>query len=119
MRLLSPTEQAFIDGIRDFTNAQKRYLRCRIRKKVESVNEQGCNVAARLQRSRDDYDYARARSVVRISRRDSLVNDDIMPISEEGRSGPAGIRTLGLRLSSPSPHTQKKRAKVPKTAAIS
>lgn len=49
MRLLSPVEQAYLDGTREFTKTQQRYIRCRLRKKLRLVNEQSCNAAARLQ----------------------------------------------------------------------
>ena len=48
---LSPVEQAYLNGTREFTNAQKRYIRCRLRKKLKLLDERSCNVAAALQQS--------------------------------------------------------------------
>ena len=47
-RFLSPTEQAYLNGTREFTKAQQRYIRCRIRKKLKLLNEElrSCSVAA-------------------------------------------------------------------------
>lgn len=35
---LTPTERAFLEGSRQFTNAQKRYIRYRINKKLKYYN---------------------------------------------------------------------------------
>jgi hypothetical protein len=35
---LTPTEKQFIDGSTQFTNAQKRYNRCRLNKKLQQFN---------------------------------------------------------------------------------
>jgi hypothetical protein len=48
---LTPTEKAFLDGTRQFTNAQKRYIRCRLNKKLSHFDKeltelQRCSVAA-------------------------------------------------------------------------
>ncbi|MDQ4066577.1 MAG: hypothetical protein M3114_03205 [Thermoproteota archaeon] len=46
---LTPTEQAYLfDNTKDFTNAQQRYIRCRLKKKLRLLGEQlqRCNVAA-------------------------------------------------------------------------
>ncbi len=50
MTFLSPTEQAFLNGSREFTKAQRRYIRCRLKKKIRLLQEESCNAAARLQR---------------------------------------------------------------------
>jgi hypothetical protein len=39
-----------MNGIRQFTNAQKWCIRCRLKKKLRLLNEESCIVAARLQR---------------------------------------------------------------------
>jgi hypothetical protein len=48
--LLSPVEQAYLSGTRDFTKPQIRYIKCRLKKKLRRLDEQGCNAAAMLQR---------------------------------------------------------------------
>jgi|SRR5215218_10506165 hypothetical protein len=50
MRFLSPVEQAYLNGTRDFTKAQRRYIKCRLKRKLRLLNEERCNAAARLQR---------------------------------------------------------------------
>jgi hypothetical protein len=49
MTFLSPTEQQFLNGNRQFTKAQQRYIRCRLRKKLRFLNEESRNAAAALQ----------------------------------------------------------------------
>ena len=46
--VLSPTEQAYLNNSKEFTKAQQRYIRCRLRKKLRLLNEElrSCNVAA-------------------------------------------------------------------------
>ena len=51
MRVLSPTEKAFLEGSRQFTKAQQRYIRCRLNKKLRLINEESQIAAAALQRS--------------------------------------------------------------------
>jgi len=48
MKLLTPTEQAYLNNTQEFTNAQKRYIRCRLKKKLRLLGEElhSCNVAA-------------------------------------------------------------------------
>ena len=50
MPLLSPTEQAYLNGTQEFTKAQQRYIRCRPKKKLRLLDEEGRNAAAALQR---------------------------------------------------------------------
>jgi hypothetical protein len=50
MTFLSPVEQAYLNGTRDFTKAQRRYIRCRLKKKLRLLEEESCDAAARLQR---------------------------------------------------------------------
>jgi hypothetical protein len=60
MTLLTPVEQAYMNGTRQFTKAQQRYIRCRLKRKLRLVGEElasfgipndSCNAAAaRLQR---------------------------------------------------------------------
>ena len=50
MPFLNPVEQAYLSGTREFTKPQIRYIKCRLKKKLQRLDEQGCNVAARLQR---------------------------------------------------------------------
>jgi hypothetical protein len=47
--LLSPVEQAYLSGTREFTKPQIRYIKCRLKKKLQRLDEQGCNAAALLQ----------------------------------------------------------------------
>jgi hypothetical protein len=35
---LTPTEKAFVEGTRQFTKAQQRYMRCRLNKKLRLLN---------------------------------------------------------------------------------
>jgi hypothetical protein len=81
--VLSPVEQAYLSGTREFTKAQQRYIRCRLRKKLRLLDAKGCNAAAMLQR----LEGVGASSVVRILRRDSVYE------SERKENGPVGIRT--------------------------
>jgi hypothetical protein len=48
--LLSKVEQAYLNGTREFTKPQIRYIKCRLKKKLRRLDEQGCNAAAMLQR---------------------------------------------------------------------
>jgi hypothetical protein len=50
MLLLSPVEQAYLNGTREFTKPQIRYIKCRLKKKLQRLDEQGSNAAAMLQR---------------------------------------------------------------------
>jgi hypothetical protein len=45
---LTKVEKEYLDGSRQFTKAQQRYIRCRLGKKLRLLNEQSCNVAAAL-----------------------------------------------------------------------
>ena len=45
---LTNVEKEFLDGSRQFTQAQQRYIRCRLRKKLRLLNEQSRNVAAAM-----------------------------------------------------------------------
>ena len=45
---LTNVEKEFLDGSRQFTQAQQRYIRCRLRKKLRLLNKESCNVAAAL-----------------------------------------------------------------------
>jgi hypothetical protein len=45
---LTKVEKEYLDGTRQFTKAQQRYIRCRLRKKLRLLNEESCNVAAAL-----------------------------------------------------------------------
>jgi hypothetical protein len=45
---LTKVEKEYLDGTRELTKAQQRYIRCRLRKKLRLLNEQSCNVAAAL-----------------------------------------------------------------------
>lgn len=61
---LSPTEQAFLNGSREFTKAQQRYIRCRLKRKlvrcgiptntdnttVAAFEHKSCNAAAATSR---------------------------------------------------------------------
>jgi hypothetical protein len=49
MTFLSPTEQQFLNGSRQFTKAQQRYIRCRLKKKLRLLNEESRKAAAALQ----------------------------------------------------------------------
>ena len=46
-------ERAYLNGTRDFTKAQRRYIKCRLKKKLRLLNEESCNAAAMLQRLDD------------------------------------------------------------------
>jgi hypothetical protein len=89
--VLSPVEQAYLSGTREFTKVQQRYIRCRLRKKLRLLDAKGCNAAAMLQR----LEGVGASSVVRILRRDSVYE------SERKENGPVGIRTQDLRFRRP------------------
>jgi hypothetical protein len=54
VRVLSPVEQAYLSGTRDFTKPQQRYIKCRLKKKLRLLNEESCNAAARLERLEGD-----------------------------------------------------------------
>ena len=47
-KFLTPTEEAYLNKTKEFTNAQQRYIRCRLKKKLRLLSEQvnSCNVAA-------------------------------------------------------------------------
>jgi hypothetical protein len=47
---LSKVEQAYLNGTREFTKPQIRYIKCRLKKKLQRLDEQGCNAAGMLQR---------------------------------------------------------------------
>lgn len=38
--LITPVEEAFLNNTRHFTNAQKRYIRCRLKKKLRLLEQQ-------------------------------------------------------------------------------
>ena len=46
VRLLSPVEQSYLNGTRQFTKAQQRYIRYRLRKKLRAIDEQCRDAAA-------------------------------------------------------------------------
>ncbi len=50
MRLLSPIEEAYLNGTKDFTKAQQRYIRYRLKKKLRLLEESRDAAAARLLR---------------------------------------------------------------------
>jgi hypothetical protein len=123
VRLLSPVEQAYLNGTREFTKSQQRYIRCRLRKKLRVMGEDiaSCNntVAAALQPGCN-------------GPKNLLTADIVNEIL-----GPAELRSRDLRLTSPQllsalpstgggayrPTAQQTAANVlaavPKTAAIS
>ncbi|MDQ3902289.1 MAG: hypothetical protein M3247_01355, partial [Thermoproteota archaeon] len=45
--ILTPTEVAYLNNTKPFTNAQQRYIRCRLRKKLIMIGQEieRCNVA--------------------------------------------------------------------------
>ena len=45
---LTKVENEYLEGTRQFTKAQQRYIRCRLRKKLRLLNEESCNVATAL-----------------------------------------------------------------------
>ena len=45
---LTKVEKDYLDGTRQFTKAQQRYIRCRLRKKLRLINEESYNIAAAL-----------------------------------------------------------------------
>src|ERR671917_491752 len=45
---LTKVEKEYLEGTRQFTKDQQRYIRCRLRKKLRLLNEERCNVAAAL-----------------------------------------------------------------------
>jgi hypothetical protein len=50
MRLLSPIEEAYLNGTKDFTKAQQRYIRYRLKKKLRLLDESRDAAAAGLLR---------------------------------------------------------------------
>jgi hypothetical protein len=50
MRLLSPIEEAYLNGTKDFTKAQQRYIRYRLKKKLRLLDESRDATAAGLLR---------------------------------------------------------------------
>ncbi len=50
MRVLSPEEKAYLSGTRDFTKAQQRYTRYRLKKKLRLLDESRDAAAASLPR---------------------------------------------------------------------
>lgn len=50
MKLLSPVEEAYLSGTREFTKSQQRYIRYRLRKKLKLIDESRDAAAARLLR---------------------------------------------------------------------
>src|SRR5215210_364062 len=56
MRVLNPVEEAYLSGTRDFTKAQQRYIRYRLKKKLMLLDESRDAAAAQLLR-RLDNDY--------------------------------------------------------------
>ena len=47
---LSKVEKAYLNGTTEFTKPQIRYIKCRLKKKLRRLDEQGCNAATLLQR---------------------------------------------------------------------
>jgi len=45
---LTKVEREYLDGTRQFTKAQQRYIRCRLRKKLRLLNDHCCNFAASM-----------------------------------------------------------------------
>jgi hypothetical protein len=92
VKLLSPVEEAYLSGTRDFTKTHQRYICYRLKKKLRLLDEQSRDAEAamllRVDNNSSDGGGA-ARSVVRISRRDSLDNDD--NDKEEGRARRASV----------------------------
>jgi hypothetical protein len=87
MRLLSPVEEAYLNGTRDFTKAQQRYIRYRLKKKLRLLDE-----------SRDA---AAAAAAMLLRLESSLVRIPLSDIPcnkrEERSSGPDVIRTRDPR----------------------
>jgi hypothetical protein len=89
---LTPTEKAFVDGTRQFTNAQKRYIRFRLNEKLSLLNtelrelqQRCCNVAA----SERDCSNGKGASLVRIPpqiRRWIIVNERVKNSKWAGRN---------------------------------
>jgi hypothetical protein len=50
VRLLSPVEEAYLNGTKDFTKAQQRYIRYRLKKKLRLLDESRDAAAAGLLR---------------------------------------------------------------------
>ena len=73
MRLLSPVEQAYLNGSREFTKPQIRYIKCRLKKKLRHLDEKGCNAAALLQRLEEE---GRWDSLVRIQPPSILLDNE-------------------------------------------
>jgi hypothetical protein len=54
MRVLSPVEEAYLSGTRDFTKAKQRYIRYRLKKKLRLLYESRDATAAGLLRRLDN-----------------------------------------------------------------
>jgi hypothetical protein len=114
VRLLSPVEQTYLNGTREFTKTQQRYIRYRLRKKLRLADEQSCAAAAGLLRLEEGKGED---SLVRIAPTPIGI-----PIGDENEkrarrasiSGPAVIFTTAVATTTTAPL-----AAVPKTAAIS
>lgn len=54
MRLLSPVEQSYLSGTRQFTKSQQRYIRYRLKKKLRLLDESRDAAAALLLRLEEE-----------------------------------------------------------------
>jgi hypothetical protein len=113
MKLLSPVEQAYLNGTREFTKPQIRYIKCRLKKKLRHLDEKGCNAAALLQRLEEEG--WRGDSLVRIPPRVGNILEKEKEEEEEGMGRrrfelltPAMSRRYPNQARPPAQYTMKK-----------
>ena len=93
---LTNAEKQYLDGSRQFTKAQQRYMRCRLRKKLRLLNDESCNVAAAL-RERSN---AAATIDLRNYNKNSAGSGNFVPFT--GSSNPRVLSDMGLAIPRPT-----------------
>jgi hypothetical protein len=93
---LTNAEKQYLDGSRQFTKAQQRYMRCRLRKKLSLLNDESCNVAAAL-RERSN---AAATIDLRNYNKNSAGSGNFVPFT--GSSNPRVLSDMGLAIPRPT-----------------
>ena len=104
---LTKVEKEYLDGTRQFTKAQQRYIRCRLRKKLRLLNEESCSVAAALIESSNAAATLNLRNYNKISAGSgnfvlSSCSDCPKQRSEDRISNPRVLSDMGLAIPRPT-----------------
>ena len=99
---LTKVEKEYLDGTRQLTKAQQRYIRCRLRKKLRLLNEQSCNVAAAM----SERGNAAATLDLRNYNKSSAGSGRLVPLTSQREdadiSNPRVLSDMGLAIPRPT-----------------